>query len=317
MGTYDIRNDAFLQCNATDVVGFLQDEQGQMENGLRQACGTIRRSTGTRGDRIGGWTVIVSVTPHERQRLVELFRECRRDRVHIDSVLEGSFGEAFTDSLTRPTVARLDSGSFSMLAGAAGSPAARNLLGFPLPRYVTPQDEAWRELLADTYFGQAAVLTFTTCSAASVEPAHLEELEAALPPDYTILRLDAALAERCGNELGNEYFLEAFHSVADFLARGLGYCVIYSGRIVAAASSTAASSRAIDIEIETAKEHRCRGLGSAVAARLVRECLAKGIEPCWLAANKQSERLAVHLGFTRGDSYEALALGEPYRDPGD
>jgi len=282
-----------------------------MENGLRRARGTIRRSTGIRGDRIGGWTVIVSVAPAERQRLVGLFRACRRDRVHIDSVLEGSFGEAFTDSLTYPTVARLDSGSFSMLAGEAGAPAARHLLGFPLPRYVTPQGAAWRQLLANAFAGQAAVLTFTTYSATAVEPAHLAEFEAALPPAYTILRLDAALAGRCGRELGNEYFLEAFQSVADFLARGLGYCVMRSGRIVAAASSTAASSRAIDIEIETAEEHRHRGLGSAVAARLVRECLAKGIEPCWLAANEESERLALRLGFTRGDAYETLALEEP------
>jgi len=106
----------------------------------------------------------------------------------------------------------------------------------------------------------------------------------------------------------NEYFLECFSSVDDFLARGLGYCVVRAGRIVAAAGSAAASSTAIDIEIETAPEHRRRGLGSAVGSRLVRECLAHDIRPCWLAANEESGRLARHLGFSPGETYGTLAL---------
>lgn len=252
--------------------------------------------------------MIVPVATYERGQLAPLFRSCRHDRVLIDSVLEGSFGEAFTDSLSRPTVARLDSGSFSMLAGEAESPTARHLLEFALPRYVTPQDATWRRLLVDTFGRRVSVIEFTTYSARALDRTRLQSLEEAIPSGHSVVPLDATLAERCGAELGNEYFLEHFHSTADFLTRGLSYCVVASGRIVAAASSTSASLRAIDIEIETAEEHRCRGLGSAVGARLVRECLARDLEPCWFAANEESGRLARRLGFSRGETYETLAF---------
>jgi predicted GNAT family acetyltransferase len=102
--------------------------------------------------------------------------------------------------------------------------------------------------------------------------------------------------------------IENFHSVDDFLGRGIGYCVVHHNRIVSAATSMAASRRAIDIEIETVPGYRKQGLATVAGAQLVAYCLERGIEPCWLAANAASERLALRLGYVRGDRYETLAI---------
>ena len=70
----------------------------------------------------------------------------------------------------------------------------------------------------------------------------------------------------------------------------------------------ARSSQAIDIEIETVPGFREQGLGTAVGAKLVSHCLERGIEPRWLAANAASERLALRLGYVRGETYETFAV---------
>lgn len=114
------------------------------------------------------------------------------------------------------------------------------------------------------------------------------------------------------SDLGNEFFFESFESIEDFLVRGVGFCLVHGERVVSAATSVAACRDAIDIEIETAPDYRMKGLATTVGARLVLYCVARGIDPKWLAANAPSEGLALKLGYEKGTSYETLEIG-----PGD
>lgn len=250
----------------------------------------------------------VEITAAERPILVSLFQNCRYDRVLIDSVLEGLFGSAFADSDVRPTVARLDSGAFTLLGGNSRAAATKALLRLAPIDYVTPQNEAWRRLLREEFGDRISALPFTDFSAAALDPAHLAKLVAALPPAFALAPIDKSLAERLPSDTGNAYFFENYASVDDFLERGVGYVILYRGRIVSAATAMAQSSRAIDIEIETVTDFRRRGLGTVVGARLVATWLARGIEPRWLAANAASEKLALKLGYVRGETYETFAL---------
>lgn len=70
----------------------------------------------------------------------------------------------------------------------------------------------------------------------------------------------------------------------------------------------AASRNAIDIEIETAENFRRKGLGTMVGAKLVLHCIQNNIKPKWLAANEDSENLALRLGFTKGEYYETFQI---------
>ena len=72
----------------------------------------------------------------------------------------------------------------------------------------------------------------------------------------------------------------------------------------------ARSNKAIDIEIETLQEHRRKGLGTVVGAKLVAYCLENGITPRWLAANAESEGLAIKLGFQKGETYHTFSVHE-------
>jgi GNAT superfamily N-acetyltransferase len=255
-----------------------------------------------------GTAMPVEIAAAHRRALAPLFQNCRYDRVLIDSVLEGLFGSAFADSAGRPTVARLDSGAFTLLAGNPRADAAQALLRLAPIDYVTPQNDPWRRLLREEFGDRISALPFTDFSPAALDPVRLEKLIATLPPAFELGKIDGPLAERLPADTGNAYFFENYASVDDFLGRGAGYVILYGGSVVSAAAAMAQSSRAIDVEIETVPDFRKRGLGTVVGAKLVSHCLARGIEPRWLAANAASERLALKLGYVRGETYETFAL---------
>jgi GNAT superfamily N-acetyltransferase len=166
-------------------------------------------------------------------------------------------------------------------------------------------------LLEAEFSGRIDILTFTEYLPHRLDALHLARLSVRVAPDYRIERVDTVLVERLAVELGNDCFLENFSSPADFASRGIGFCALYEGRVVAAAGSMAASNRAVDVEVETAADHRGRGLATALSARLALACLARGLVPYWLAANPTSERLAQRLGYTPGETYETLAIQPP------
>ena len=89
----------------------------------------------------------------------------------------------------------------------------------------------------------------------------------------------------------------------------MGYCILYRNVVVSAATSMAVCNGAIDIEIETTSEFRKRGLGTIVGAKLVLDCQKNGIEPKWLAANVESEKLAQKLGYVKVNTYETFENG--------
>jgi len=244
----------------------------------------------------------------DRNILIPLFEDCKYDRVLINSVLEGNFGGAFADSVSQPVVARLDSGAFTMLGGNPLAVGAKDLLRIAPIQYVTPQDNEWRSLLQSEFGSRVSALPFTEFSSKTLRVNKLNKIILEIPPSYTLVQINKSLAERLTADIGNEYFFENFRSLDDFLGRGIGFCVIHQGRVVSAATSMAQSSKAIDIEIETLPEFRKQGLGTCVGARLVSHCLEHEIEPRWLAANADSERLALRLGYARGETYETYAI---------
>jgi GNAT superfamily N-acetyltransferase len=252
--------------------------------------------------------MVVEMRAPERAQLIHLFAHYRYDRVLIDSVLEGHFGTASTDSARHPRVARLDSGAFTMFGGDPQAHGTTDLLHWAPIAYVTPQDEQWRDFLRGAFGARLSALRFTEFSAETLDRAHLASLCATIPAGFALRKVDRQLASRLGEEMENEYFLENFHSIEDFIARGMGYYIVHQDRIVSAATSMARSSKAIDIEVATLPAFQRHGLGTIVGAALVADCLEQGITPRWLAANAPSEQLARKLGYLRGETYETYAV---------
>ena len=87
--------------------------------------------------------------------------------------------------------------------------------------------------------------------------------------------------------------------------------ILHQGRFVSGASSAAVGGGKFEIEIQTHREFRRRGLARAVAAALILYGLEHGIEACWDAANESSSAPARQLGFHSTGKYEAYRLKQP------
>ena len=69
----------------------------------------------------------------------------------MKSILEGYSGHAFSHSKTKPTVARLDSGSCTILGGNPNSPEAIKLVRYDAINVVTPENELWERIIDEFY----------------------------------------------------------------------------------------------------------------------------------------------------------------------
>ena len=83
-----------------------------------------------------------------------------------------------------------------------------------------------------------------------------------------------------------------------------------SSGLISGASSYVYWKDGIEIELDTREDQRRQGLACACAARLMLECLERGILPSWDAASAQSARLAEKLGFRPAGSYPVWLLNE-------
>ncbi len=89
---------------------------------------------------------------------------------------------------------------------------------------------------------------------------------------------------------------------------GLGFVAVKDGEIVAGASSYLVYHGGLEIEIDTRMDHRRRGLAYACGAKLILECLNRGIYPSWDAHNLASVSLAEKLGYHLDYEYLAYEL---------
>lgn len=253
---------------------------------------------------------MIKLEKNQLQRIASLFSQHQYDTVILYTILEGYHGEAFVDDINNPTVARLDSGTLTILGGDPTSEHVNDLLHSKPIQFVSPETKEWHTVLEKEFKGKISQIEFTECYSSSININHLDDFINMMPSDYYIVAIDRLLAERITSELDSDYFLEHFSSINDFLLRGIGYCILHNNQIVSAATSTAACLHAIDVEIKTNADYQRTGLGTIIAASLVKGCLEKDIDPKWLAANDRSSRLAKKLGYTKGTTYTTLMIGD-------
>ena len=89
---------------------------------------------------------------------------------------------------------------------------------------------------------------------------------------------------------------------------GLGAAVLKDGELVSGASSYSTYRGGIEIEIDTREDHRRKGLAYACGAKLILECIKKGLYPSWDAQNTWSVALAEKLGYHFSHKYTAYEI---------
>ncbi len=159
--------------------------------------------------------------------------------------------------------------------------------------------EAWEERIRNRY-PDAAV-----CLRTMMNPACRFTLPETIqvPEGYRLDEMDQSAFERHPFSHGKNYpCWEAFQ------AEGSG-AVIYHGReIAAAASSFLSLDGEIELDVSTEESHRGKGLATACIARMLQDCMERGIIVHWDAQNDISRHLAEKSGFETDTAYPVYWL---------
>lgn len=215
------------------------------------------------------------------------------------SCLQGVMGRAEANGDC--TAAMIVHQDFTFLAGRPD----RTLLARAPGPILVPRTEDWNVLI-EAIFGDRAVRE--SRYAIKKEPdafdrRRLERLASVLPEGYTLRLIDESLVPVLLGEAWSKDFCAAFDGPADCCRRGIGVAAMYEGVPVAGAGSYCVYRGGIEVEIDTRADHRRRGLAAACGARLILECLDRGLYPSWDAIDLRSVALAEKLGYHRGEPY--------------
>jgi GNAT superfamily N-acetyltransferase len=244
-----------------------------------------------------------------RRALAAAFAGTPRVDCGIDAAIEGQMGRVFANDPSDPRVLAVRQGPFWYLAGEAGHPAAGDLVAcIPPGSLAMPSLPAWIGLLERRLGNRLEAMPRVSFQSDGLSVDHLDSLVADSPHRDRLQAVDADLASRLATLPDPWFELDGYASPADFVARGIGFAVVDGHDVAGAAWSSLVCSTAIEVSVFVDERHRRRGVATTVAARLVLESMDRGLRPNWDAANEESCRLAMKLGFVPAGSYLARYL---------
>lgn len=224
----------------------------------------------------------------------------------IASCLQGVMGTIYLDG----EAAAAYLGDLSFYTGAPSEALLRfkpkQDSGFTI---MVPQNQAWGNLLEQIYGEKAKQITrYAFRKDPCFQKELLKQLKAQLPDGYTMELLGRDVYEYCQEHAWCRDWVSQFESFDDYASRGLGMVVKKDGVPVSGASSYFVYPGGIEIQIDTHRDFRHKGLATAAAAGLILECLERKLYPSWDAANLWSVALAEKLGYTFSHEYIAYEV---------
>lgn len=230
----------------------------------------------------------------------------------IWSCLQGVMGHIYVEDKENPLSAMAILGDFCFFAGKANRELVACKPAWCIQDFIiaVPQSEQWAKMI-EAHFGEKAkkVVRYAIKKEPDVfDRNRLQEIVGRLSLEYTIGLMDEESYEYCRKEGWCRDFVSQFADWSAYQKLGLGVVVWKDGVPVAGASSYSAYSGGIEIEIDTKPEYRRRGLATVCGARLILECLDRGLYPSWDAQNPWSVALSKKLGYHFDHEYTAYEI---------
>lgn len=230
----------------------------------------------------------------------------------IWSCLQSVMGHLYADSKENPVSVMALLGDFCFFAGKPD----KELVMFK-PEWckqefliMVPQNEAWAELIEECYKGKAKkVVRYAIKKEPDIfDVDMLQNAVAGLPDGYTLQMMDEELFYRCKQIPWCRDWVSQYKDYAMYQKYGLGAVILKDGEPVSGASSYSGYRDGIEIEIDTMEAYRRKGLAYICGAKLILECLERGLYPSWDAQNKWSVALAEKLGYHFDHEYNAYEI---------
>jgi len=237
------------------------------------------------------------------------------DNNFVNICLEGRFGEIYATSETSPESAMFRINEIVLFGGKPD----RELVSFYPPTYKTHfalmsakgDDPEWYSLIEEVYGESATKITRYATAIDSLDSFDRDLLSAAaanLPDGYETVPIDEKLYYTCKTDPDFSDFVAQYPTWEDFKDHGVGFVCLYNGEPASGISSFADYKGTIELELATKPAHRRRGLAAAVSARIVLECISRGLYPSWDAANIASLNLSYRFGYHLDHEYTAYEI---------
>lgn len=228
----------------------------------------------------------------------------------IWSCLQGIMGEVHINSEKDAAMALL--GDFAFYAGNPSEEFIRYKPEGCVQDFMimVPQNDAWAALIEKSYGDKAKKVTrYAIKKEGNIfEISKLKQAVSELPEGFELKLLEEREYNLCRNSGWANDLVSQFEDYDTYRKLGLGAVVLKNGELLAGASSYSRYDQGIEIEIDTRKDHRRKGLAFACGAKLILECLKKGLYPSWDAQNKWSVALAEKLGYHFSHEYTAYEI---------
>ena len=246
------------------------------------------------------------VTGEKSKEVARLFEGW--EETLIWSALEGCMGEVFVENLDQPKSAQIITADFCFFAGQPHRELVEHMPSSFI--IMVPQNEAWGQLIEEVYGERAKkIVRYAIKKEKDVfDRFKLQQIVEHLEAEYEVKLIDESLYKQCLAQDWSSDLCSQFPDYETYKKMGLGVVILYKGEVVAGASSYTCYSQGIEIEIDTKEEFRRRGLASVCGAKLILECLSRGLYPSWDAQNKWSVALAEKLGYHFDREYTAYEV---------
>lgn len=229
----------------------------------------------------------------------------------IWSCLQGIMGHIYADG-EEPASAMAVLGDFCF---PAGKPDRELLLYKPEGSVqdfivMVPQNREWSDMIEAAYGSRArrAVRYAIKKEQGIFDREYLKGIAESLPAGFELRGIDRELYGLCMSREWSADLVAQYASYEEYRRLGLGFAAVKDGEIVSGASSYSSYREGIEIEIDTREDCRRRGLALACGARLILECLDRGLYPSWDAHNRGSVALAEKLGYHFSHEYEVYEI---------
>ena len=221
-------------------------------------------------------------------------------------------GNAWADDISKPKSAQIVIADFCFFAGEPNIELVRNK---PEDRksdfiIIVGQNSEWEELIEKVYPGRAKKITrYAIKKELDVfDVEKLKDIVNEVKEPYQIQLIDEDVYNKIMSNQWSRDLCSQFQDYCDFMKRGVGVVATDNGTVVSGASSYTVYREGIEIEVDTRSDHRRKGLALACGAKLILECLERGLYPSWDAQNMGSVALAEKLGYHFDKEYTAYEV---------
>lgn len=242
---------------------------------------------------------------------IEKFSEAFHDTTSF-TVLQGIGGTAWTDQKEDPKVAITMYGDFCFLAGEPqGDEIEEELMSMLVASdkswvIFVPESDGWLKFFQKSSNFHVSE-RYRLKKEGSFDKQLLQKYIDALPKEFQIERIDEKWYSKLGKEQWGKDLCYQFASSKAYAEHGIGFLITTQGEPVAGVSSYSYYDKGIEIEIDTKESYRKRGFATILGARIILECVERGLYPSWDAANMISVKTAEKLGYVYDGSYPVFS----------